>query len=169
MTRLSAATLAGLPASVHRPAYDRSALKPGIVHLGLGAFARGHLAEYTEDALEKRFGAWGIVGASLQRPDQRDRLKPQDGLYTLLKLAPTGPELRVIGSVLDVLVAPESPSALIARLAAPRPASSRSPSPRKAIATIRRPAGSRPTIPISSMTSPPPKRHAPPSASSSPA
>ncbi len=119
MTRLSASSLAGLPASVRRPAYDRSALRPGIVHLGLGAFARGHLAEYTEDALEHRFGAWGITGASLQRPDQRDRLKPQDGLYTLLKLAPTGPELRVIGSVLDVLVAPESPSALIARLATP--------------------------------------------------
>ncbi|KRE00756.1 mannitol dehydrogenase [Bosea sp. Root670] len=119
MTRLSASALAGLPASVRRPAYDRSALKPGIVHLGLGAFARGHLAEYTEDALEHCFGAWGITGASLQRPDQRDRLKPQDGLYTLLKLAPTGPELRIIGSVLDVLVAPENPSALIAKLAAP--------------------------------------------------
>ena len=67
MTRLSAATLAGLPSSVRRPAYDRTALKAGIVHLGLGAFARGHLAEYTEDALEHRFGAWGITGASLQR------------------------------------------------------------------------------------------------------
>ncbi|TAJ28749.1 mannitol dehydrogenase family protein [Bosea sp. (in: a-proteobacteria)] len=119
MTRLSNATLGQLSPAVRRPAYDRTALKPGIVHLGLGAFARGHLADYTEDALERRFGAWGITGASLQRPDQRDRLKPQDGLYTLLKLAPTGPELRVIGSVLDVLVAPESPAALIARLAAP--------------------------------------------------
>jgi len=119
VTRLSASTLAGLPTAVRRPAYDRATLKPGIVHLGLGAFARAHLAEYTEDALEQRFGAWGIVGASLQRPDQRDRLKPQDGLYTLLKRAPAGPELRIIGSVLDVLVAPESPSALVARLAAP--------------------------------------------------
>ena len=119
MTRLSASTLAGLPAAVRRPAYDRSRLAPGIVHLGLGAFARAHLAEYTEDALEKRFGAWGIVGASLQRPDQRDRMKPQDGLYTLLKRAPAGPELHIIGSVLDVLVASESPSALIAKLAAP--------------------------------------------------
>ena len=119
MTRLSASSLAGLPASVRRPTYDRAALKPGIVHLGLGAFARAHLCDYTDDALEREFGAWGVIGASLQRPDQRDRLKPQDGLYTLLKLAPTEPELRVIGSVLDVLVAPESPSALIARLAAP--------------------------------------------------
>ena len=119
MTRLSNATLGQLAPSVRRPAYDRAALQPGIVHLGLGAFARGHLAEYTEDALERRFGTWGITGASLQRPDQRDRLKPQDGLYTLLKLAPAGPELRVVGSVLDVVVAPESPAALIARLAAP--------------------------------------------------
>lgn len=117
MTRLSTATLPALPAAIRRPAYDRAALKPGIVHLGLGAFARGHLAEYTEDALEREFGDWGIIGASLQRPDQRDRLKPQDGLYTLLKRSPAGPDLRIIGSVLDVLVAPENPAALIARLA----------------------------------------------------
>ena len=57
MTRLSAATLVGLPASVRRPAYDRSALTPGIVHLGLGPFARRHLADYTEPALDKSFGA----------------------------------------------------------------------------------------------------------------
>ncbi len=119
MTRLSKTALAALPAGVRRPAYDRSRLSPGIVHLGLGAFARAHLCEFTDDALEHEFGAWGVVGASLQRPDQRDRLKPQDGLYTFLKRAPAGPELRVIGSVLDVLVAPESPQALVARLAAP--------------------------------------------------
>jgi fructuronate reductase len=117
MMRLSTATLATLPTAIRRPAYDRAALRAGIVHLGLGAFARGHLAEYTDDALERAGGEWGIVGASLQRPDQRNRLKPQDGLYTLLKRSPAGPELRVIGSVLDVAVAPESPAALIARMA----------------------------------------------------
>lgn len=120
MTRLSSATLAALPATVRRPGYDRAALTPGIVHLGLGAFARAHLCEFTDDALESEFGAWGILGASLQRPDQRDRLKPQDGLYTFLKRAPAGPDLRVIGSVLGVLVAPENPQALVAKLAAPQ-------------------------------------------------
>lgn len=119
MTRLTVANLAGLKAGVRRPAYDRARLTPGIVHLGLGAFARGHLCEYTEDALELDFGAWGVTGASLQRPDQRDRLAPQDGLYTLLKRAPAGPELRIIGCIGEVLVAPESPAALIARIAAP--------------------------------------------------
>ncbi len=91
MTRLSDTALAGLPASVRRPAYDRRALTPGIVHLGLGAFARAHLCEYTEDALERGVGPWGIIGASLQRPDQRDRLAPQDGLYTVLKRGAAGP------------------------------------------------------------------------------
>ena len=118
MTRLTTNTLSALPASVRRPSYDRSRLTPGIVHLGLGAFARGHLCEYTEDALELEFGAWGVTGASLQRPDQRDRLAPQEGLYTLLKRAPAGPELRLIGCVGEVLVAPENPEALIARMAA---------------------------------------------------
>ncbi|PZN98453.1 MAG: mannitol dehydrogenase [Hyphomicrobiales bacterium] len=119
MTRLTTNTLNSLPAAVRRPAYDRSRLAPGIVHLGLGAFARAHLCEYTEDALELEFSAWGVTGASLQRPDQRDRLSPQDGLYTLLKRAPEGPELRIIGCVGEVIVAPESPAALIARMASP--------------------------------------------------
>ena len=120
MTRLTTRTLSSLPATVRRPTFDRSRLTPGIVHLGLGAFARGHLCEYTEDALELDFGPWGVIGASLQRPDQRDRLAPQDGLYTLLKRAPAAPELRIIGCVGEVLVAPENPAALIARLASPQ-------------------------------------------------
>lgn len=118
MTRLSPQTLGSLPKTVRRPSYDRAGLTPGIVHLGLGAFARAHLCEFTDDALERAFGAWGIIGASLQRPDQRDRLKPQGGLYSVLKRAPEGPQMRIIGSVLDVLVAPENPAALVARLAA---------------------------------------------------
>ena len=40
MTRLNTKTLSALPATVRRPAYDRARLTPGIVHLGLGAFAR---------------------------------------------------------------------------------------------------------------------------------
>ncbi|MFN3673207.1 MAG: mannitol dehydrogenase family protein [Bosea sp. (in: a-proteobacteria)] len=119
MTRLSNQALGSLPESVRRPAYDRTTLVPGIVHLGLGAFARAHLCEYTDDALERSFGPWGVVGASLQRPDQRDRLAPQDGLYAFLKRAPEGPQLRLIGCVREVLVGPENPAALVARLAAP--------------------------------------------------
>ena len=40
MIRLSNATLADLPESIARPRYDRAALTPGIVHIGLGNFHR---------------------------------------------------------------------------------------------------------------------------------
>lgn len=111
--RLSNATLSR--AAVAKPGYDRLMLRPRIVHLGLGAFFRAHGAVYTEDA----GGDWGIVGVSLQRPDQRDRLTPQDGLYTTLERDGAGTRARVIGSVLSVLVAPEDPNTVVAALAAP--------------------------------------------------
>jgi fructuronate reductase len=117
MKRLSTATLPRLPEQVRRPA---SARRPegGIVHLGLGAFARAHLAEYTQDA-NSLGESWGITGISLQRPDMRDALKLQDGLYTLAVRAPDGPRCRIIDTVRDVLVAPENRAAVIARLADP--------------------------------------------------
>ena len=44
--QLSNDTLAQLPDTVARPRYDRSALTPGIVHIGLGNFHRAHQAWY---------------------------------------------------------------------------------------------------------------------------
>jgi fructuronate reductase len=45
--RLSSTTLQ--KATAIKPAYDRSRLRPRIVHLGLGAFFRAHGAIYTEE------------------------------------------------------------------------------------------------------------------------
>ncbi|EMR4172305.1 mannitol dehydrogenase family protein, partial [Pseudomonas aeruginosa] len=82
--RLHPARLQALPPGVARPAYDRGALRAGIVHLGLGAFARGHLAAVNEAALHASGDPrWGICGVSLRQADTRDALAPQDGLYTL--------------------------------------------------------------------------------------
>ena len=69
--RLGEQALAGLPAAVARPAYDRRRVSCGIVHLGLGAFHRAHQAVYTDDRLEAGESAWGIVGMSLRSPDVR--------------------------------------------------------------------------------------------------
>lgn len=116
---LDNAHLAALPASVGRPLYDRTAITPGIVHLGLGAFHRGHQAVAIEDCLSAGATDWGIVAASLRSPDTRDALKPQDGLYTVVERDSDGDRFRVVGAVLDVLVAPEDPAALVARMADP--------------------------------------------------
>jgi fructuronate reductase len=108
-----------MSSNVGRPSYDRTDLSCGILHLGLGAFARAHQAVYIDDILARGETGWGIVGASLRSPAVRDALKPQDGLYTLAVRSGEGTSLRVIGSVGETLVAPESPAALIARMADP--------------------------------------------------
>jgi len=113
MTRLTAATLpAPLP-------YDRTAVTPGIVHLGIGAFHRAHMAVYVDDLLP-RDPRWGIIGASLRRPDTRDALAPQDCLYTVAIRDASGTTNRVIGSILDILDAGTQRDELIAYLADPR-------------------------------------------------
>ena len=91
----------------------------GIVHLGLGAFFRAHGALYVAEAMAKSGGDWGIVGVSLVRPDQRDRLAPQGFAYTALELGPGGETPRVVDVVQDVLVAPEGPEAVLAAMADP--------------------------------------------------
>lgn len=117
--RLSNSTVAGLPASVEWPRYDRGATKAGIVHLGLGAFHRAHQAVFVDDCLNAGETGWGIVGASLRSPDTRDALAPQDGLFTLSVVDGSGENLRIVGSILSCLVAPENPAALVQALSDP--------------------------------------------------
>ena len=82
MPRLSSAA-ARLP-------YDPALVDIGIVHLGVGAFHRAHMADYTDAVLRKGDLRWGIMGASLRAPDTRDALAPQDFLYTLAESDETG-------------------------------------------------------------------------------
>jgi fructuronate reductase len=118
VTRLSLATLSLANERASRFAYDRTVLRPRIVHLGLGAFFRSHGALFTEDVLANEPSDWGITGVSLQRPDQRDRLAPQDCLYTSVEKGRYGPSARIAGCILNVLVAPEDPVAVVDRLSA---------------------------------------------------
>jgi fructuronate reductase len=108
---------AGLPAE--RLTRSRPTPRVGLVHLGLGAFFRAHGAIYIEEAMAAAGGDWGIVGVSLRSPDVRDALAPQGCVYTALELGPDGESARVVGSVAEVLVAPEDPGAVLARMADP--------------------------------------------------
>ena len=119
-TKLSAATLDRVPRSVARPAYAVDTLGIGIVHLGIGAFHRAHQAMYTDDALGQVPGTWGICGVSLRSPDVRDRMTPQDGLYTAIEKSPAGVRRRIVGSVREVLFLPDAREQVRERLAAPR-------------------------------------------------
>ncbi len=115
--RLSPET--ALPASVGRPAYDRTAQAAGIVHIGIGAFHRAHQAVYTDDAMGAGDRDWGIVGLSLRSGDVAAQLNAQDGLYTVSTRSAAGSELRLIGAVQKVLVAADNPQSVIDAIAAP--------------------------------------------------
>ncbi|HEY4067746.1 MAG TPA: mannitol dehydrogenase family protein [Burkholderiaceae bacterium] len=123
MERLHPQHLNAASAGVMRPRYDRAALRPGIVHLGLGAFARAHLAVVNEAAIQASGDLrWGVIGVSLRRPDTRDALAPQAGLYSVATrdgAADGRPRetLQIIGNLLEVLFAPEDPGAVLERLA----------------------------------------------------
>jgi fructuronate reductase len=117
LPRLSDATLSALGPAVRRPLYDRAAVTAGIVHLGAGAFHRAHQAVFTDDCLAAGELDWGITAASLRSPDTRDALAPQDGLYSLA-LPGAVEDLRIVGSIGRVVVAPENPEDLLVAMSA---------------------------------------------------
>jgi fructuronate reductase len=89
------------------------------VHLGVGAFHRAHVAVYIDSVLASD-PDWGIVGASLRRPDTRKALEDQDFLYTLVVRSAGATETRVIGSLLDVLDASSQRHELLRAMCDPR-------------------------------------------------
>lgn len=121
---LSMATLHKLPPVVQVPAYDRSVLTPGIVHIGVGGFHRAHQAVHLDDLLHRSDSgarAFGICGVGLLPQDSRmeEVLRSQDYLYTLITRSAAGDQARVIGSIIDFIHAPTAPEAFIEQLAAP--------------------------------------------------
>jgi mannitol 2-dehydrogenase len=123
---LSRVSLWRLAATIERPSYDLAALRPGIVHLGLGGFHRAHMARYTHDLMTLRSdaAAWGIVGAGLlpSDADLHTALAAQDRLYALIERGGVGERVTVIGSLAgltsraDVLDAIDGPGVRIVSL-----------------------------------------------------
>jgi len=99
------------------PAYDRSAVRTGVVHLGIGAFHRAHQAAVFDAAIAAGDPRWGIAGVSLRSAGVRDQLVPQDGLYSIVVRDGDAQRVQVCGAIRTVLVAPEDPAAVVALLA----------------------------------------------------
>ncbi|GGM03496.1 mannitol dehydrogenase family protein [Nakamurella endophytica] len=121
MTPLRTDTLDQLDVPV--PGYDRSAVTAGIVHIGVGGFHRAHQAMYVDRLLESGTATdWGICGVGVLPSDARMKavMDEQDCLYTLVLKAPDGSwEPRVIGSIVEYLLAPDDPEAVIEKMADP--------------------------------------------------
>lgn len=70
--------------------------RPGIVHLGVGAFARAHLAWYTAHADGE---PWGITAFTGRSPDTADALDAQGCRYTLVTRAASGDDAEVVDTI----------------------------------------------------------------------
>ena len=115
---LTSDTVDRLPAPVAVPTYDRAQLTPAVVHIGVGGFHRAHQAVYFDDLADRGISTgWGITGVGLRSPQMGEVLDDQDNLYTLVVRKPEGDDVRVIGSVIDYLYAPEDPEAVLSTLA----------------------------------------------------
>ena len=114
-------TRAPLPAPA-LPVYDRSALRPGIVHIGLGNFHRAHMAVYLDDLFAMgESHDWAILGAGVRANDaaMREALLAQDCLSTVIELDPAGKSARRIGAMVDFLAVEADNAALIAAMTRP--------------------------------------------------
>ncbi len=115
MARLSSSTT--LPDSVKTPAYDRKALTPGILHIGLGAFHRAHQAVFTQRALESAFGPWGIVAVNLRSPAPVKAMAEQGGLFSVITRGEGDDRGEVIGATVDWICAAEDRAKVLEYLA----------------------------------------------------
>jgi len=119
--KLSSATLGQLPGKVAKPRYDRSRLKAGILHFGVGNFHRAHQAVYLDDLLNAgRDQEWAIIGAGVLPSDvaARARLKEQDYLTTVVEQDSGRMAARVTGGMIDYLI-PGETGEILERLADP--------------------------------------------------
>lgn len=123
MATLNEANLGFLKPGVGRPNYDRSDLKAGILHFGVGGFHRAHMAMSIDRLLNAGLAKdWAICGVGLLEGDRRmaDVLKNQDYLFSMvLKHADGKKEPHILGSIIDYLFAPDDAEAVIEKLADP--------------------------------------------------
>jgi mannitol 2-dehydrogenase len=102
------------------PHYDRAALTPRILHIGVGGFHRAHMALYT-DELAAAGGGWGIRGIGLLDADRKiaSVLESQDHLYTLIERDSNGSRPRIVGSIVDYRLVAGDAAAFAQQVARP--------------------------------------------------
>lgn len=114
---VDAALSASGSGQVDIPPYDRGALTAGVVHISVGGFHRAHQAVYFDELARLGETEWGVVGVGLHRPQMGKVLSHQYGLFTVVERGPGGDQVRVVGSLIDYLFAPEDPRAVVELLA----------------------------------------------------
>jgi mannitol-1-phosphate/altronate dehydrogenase len=118
-------TLRSVGPDIRIPEFDRSGLRPGIVHFGVGNFHRVHQAPVIDECLHVPGNEnWAISGVGLTNGsaalEKAAAYRIQDNLYTVTELnSDMSMTTRVIGAMVEYLHAPQKPQAVLERLADP--------------------------------------------------
>lgn len=95
------ALAAGFPRAVTVPGVHPA--RTGIVHLGIGAFARAHPVLFTELAAEAAGDPrWGVLGVTGRSPEAAAVLERQQGVYGVMSSTDAGPAVRLVGALTGV-------------------------------------------------------------------
>lgn len=101
--------------------YDRSQIKAGILHFGVGNFHRAHLECYTNNLLQDPTQqGWGVCGAMIMPSDETlyRALKAQENIYSLTICGRDGKgSIEMIGSLVELLWSGEEMEAIIDKVA----------------------------------------------------
>jgi len=104
-----------------RPSYHRTRLRPRMLHIGFGAFAKAHVLVFHDDMLRRTGADWGVVAARLNSGmEDLNRLDEADGLYTVGEMSGGDIALRQVGAVIKTLhPVRDGVEALLAQIANP--------------------------------------------------
>ncbi len=102
--------------------YNRSDIKSGILHFGVGNFHRAHLESYTNSLfnITDKYNDWGVCGAMIMPSNEGlyNALKSQEGVYSLTVCGRDGiNSVEWIGSLVELLWSSESVEAIINKVA----------------------------------------------------
>ncbi|MGR5252011.1 mannitol dehydrogenase family protein [Vibrio astriarenae] len=102
--------------------YAREELETNIVHIGFGAFHRGHQAVYNDLTNDITGSRWGICEINMFGPSALiDDLKAQNGLFTVVEKSATETETRLVRTVTDQIHTPDTGiNAAISKLIEPQ-------------------------------------------------
>jgi len=109
------------PSPIQGITYDRNALRPRLLHLGFGAFAKAHVMVFHDGLLRQTSGDWGVIAARLHSgADELTQLDQAGGVFTVGEMSGEDIQLREIGCVAGTLHARRDGTAtLLSRIADP--------------------------------------------------
>ena len=124
LIQLNQENLSSLATHISCPNYERSLIKTGIVHIGVGNFHRAHLSWYMHRLMQKENElSWAIIGSGVTGYDitMREKLASQNFLTTLIELDPEGNQsCEIVGPMIDYVPVEKNNQSLIQAMTQPK-------------------------------------------------